>query len=200
MVQFKDEKRLTIDEIIVLEKRQIEQIRKIAAEYTMEELQEFEEYGKDLEYLTDEQKQTVLDVKNSIVGGIPSEQLYKNKVVRPGRHSLKRMFERVGSDSVEIIISIIDKIKEADTVQKAQWKGFPQLSYTLRKNADPEQYKISLGFAAVNNQRRIIIVTVSKPSSESSPPRMEQRLGNNPHLAEKLKMAKKLMKERLNKR
>lgn len=86
VVKFKDGEQLIIDDIVEFEKDQINQILSIAIQYTVQELQD-ERYGKDLDYLTDTQKQTVLDVKDSIVGGVSSEQLYNNKVVRLGKHS-----------------------------------------------------------------------------------------------------------------
>jgi hypothetical protein len=113
-----------------------------------------------------------------------------------GKHSIKRMFERVGFVSRDTIVIIIDRIKATNVVQKAQWKGFPQLSYTVKENGDPERYKISLSFKPVNGERYIRVITVSNVPSELSPPRMEQRMNEDPRIAEMLKKIKERYKKR----
>ncbi|ESU31835.1 hypothetical protein G3A_14520 [Bacillus sp. 17376] len=159
------------------------------------------EYGKDLDYLSEDlQKPTILEEKERIVGSLSSRTLHEKRLVRQGKHSLKRILERVGSDSITTVIGIIDKVKLTNNVQKGQFKGYPQLSYTLRIEGDPDRYKISISFEKVKSGNRIIkVVTVSNvQSSEISRPgqrRSEQRLGNDPRLEEMWKKIKEQYKK-----
>lgn len=199
-IHFSDKQPLEIDDIIDFEDDQMDQISRIASQHTQIELDQME-YGIDLDYLTEDvQKPAILAEKEIIVGSLSSRTLYERRLVRQGKHSLKRIFERVGSDSESTIIGIIDKVKLTNTVQKGQFKGYPQLSYTLRMDGDPDRYKISTSFVKIKSGDRIIkVVTVSNvQTSELSglgQRRYEQRLGRDPKLEEMFKRIKEQYKK-----
>ncbi|WP_096549990.1 hypothetical protein [Ureibacillus thermosphaericus] len=156
-------------------------------------------YGEDI-YITDGQKRVVISEKNSIVELGTSEYLLDNKLVRIGKHSLKRILQRVGSDSFETLITIIDRIKIMNHVHKAQWKGYPQLSYTLKLENDPNRFKISISFEPSeieNHTLKVITVSNVRSSDFSSIPKenMEQRINENPILVEKMEKIKERLKK-----
>lgn len=193
-VEFKDGYKLKIDDIIEFTPSQIEEVNLIALQWSYQELRD-QKYGIDFNNLTESQKTEIVNFKNSIVGTGNSQFLYENKLVRFGEHSLIRIFERVGSKSLPTIIGIIDKIQKMNEVYKGQWKGFPQLSYTLKMIGDIDNFKISISFIPVNQGNRVIkVITVSNinPSelSPTSQHRMEQRIGENPKLSQMLKKIK----------
>jgi hypothetical protein len=114
-------------------------------------------YGKDIE-LTEPQRLSVLDNKQRIIA-IESNP---RKKVRFGEHSLTRIFQRVGSDSEPIIIGLIKRLILTDKVYKAQWKGYPHLTYTVMQINDPEEYKFSISFMFERCGENIInVITVS---------------------------------------
>jgi hypothetical protein len=161
-VFFSDKQPLEIDDIINFNTDQVNHITESVSQFTKQQLMA-EKYGIEIKpELTEEQKAHILTEKERIVGTLSSKTLKDRSIARFGKHSLQRIFERVGSDTESTLISIIDKVKLTNTVQKGQFKGFPQLSYTLRILGDPDRYKISLSFEKVKSGDRIIkVVTVS---------------------------------------
>lgn len=200
IVTFKDNQQLQIDDIIMFDDAQKTHIANIALEFTQQELKDCE-YGIDLNYLTEDvQKPTILAFKNDIVGDVSSEILYSKGLVKYGRHSLERLLKRVGSDSVSTILNIIGYIKQTNTVHKGQFKGFPQLSYTLYTQNDSDHFKISISFEKVQKSERIIkVVTVSNvqysQSSQLGSHNSEQRIADNPRLAKMMANIKKRLQK-----
>ncbi|HBI05157.1 MAG TPA: hypothetical protein DDY49_14140 [Paenibacillaceae bacterium] len=152
-VKFRDGKTLIISDIIKFEERQQEEIKAIAVDYTKANLCKYEEEGIDLSYLSEIQKETILNKKNRIVSGKTPDELQKKKIITMSLHSLKQMYERIGSNELTVILSLIDRIIHSDFVLKAQFKGYPTLSYTLMEKNDPDKFKFPVFFSRkIKNQ------------------------------------------------
>lgn len=179
-VRFKDNERLTITDIIIFEQKQKEEVRLIASDYTKDELLNNEKYGKELSYLTDTQKLTVVGTKDLIVSGISSKELFNKDIVQVAWHFNKRAAERIGSDDYKTIISLIDCLKTTDSVLKAQFKGYPSLSYTMIKNGDPTHSKYPISFLVRRDgNHRIKMITLSPKTSHSKSEPMERRIAED---------------------
>ena len=72
--------------------------------------------------------------------------LRREKKILIAIHSNIRILERLGSDELPVVISLIDRIINTDTVVKAQFKGHPTLSYTMAKSNDPDHYRLPISF------------------------------------------------------
>ncbi|GGH76468.1 hypothetical protein JOD43_002058 [Pullulanibacillus pueri] len=160
LVKFRDGKRIRIDDVISFEARQISEIQNIASNHTKEELKS-EPEGKDLSYLTKQQKQTVINFKNRLVAGKTSEELRKQKIVSVTLHFTERTLEREGSNQLPIIIGLIDKIVAVDSVLKAQFKGYSTLSYTTAIQNDPDHYKLPITFKLYRDRRQVRMITIA---------------------------------------
>lgn len=199
-VVFKDEDTLIINDIIAFEQKQKDEIKAIAREYTKVELKRDEKTGKELTYLTDPQKKTVLITKDAIVDGKTPEELRDQYIVNISLHSNVRILKRLGSDQVTIIIDLINRVKKVDSVKKAQFKGHPSLSYTTIQTTDPEEFELPISFTTVKGGGRSIkLVTVyykDQPHEE-----METRISQeiDSKTANGLEELKQKLKERLNK-
>lgn len=156
IIAFKNNETLRINDILRFEQKQIDEITAIAIDYTKEQLRDFEEEGKDLSYLTTSQQKLVVRTKNSIVAGKTSGELKKEKIVLISLHSNHRMLERLGSDELSVIISLVDKIVDSDMVLKAQFKGHPTLTYTMAKSNDADEFKLPISFQWKAGGGRII--------------------------------------------
>jgi len=185
-VKFRNEEKMKIVENISLEPHQVDEIKAIATEYTKYDLRHIEPEGKDLSNLTQEQKDRVIRIKDRIVDGKTAEQLRKDNIVKISIHTICRMLERIGSNELAVTISLIDKIIHCDSVYKAQFKGFPQLSYTLRDTSDPEQYilPVSFKFKAGNGKGIMKLITVAYKGAAPTP--MSAKIAHNDEQAQRM--------------
>lgn len=183
-VTFRDKEVIEIEEVFEFNEDQKNQLMKIASETIKSRLNR-EKYGTDI-ILLEYQKKVVLDLKEEILIDYSSEYLYSNQIVCFGKHPLKRILERVGSDSKATIIYVVDKLKLSDTVYKAQWKGYPQFTYTLISKEDLEKYKLTICFENLKEVNpNIRMITISNIEVD----KLNQSLSDNPTLLE--------MKERI---
>ena len=129
----------------------------IASKYTRQELIGIEQ-GIDIEpKLTNSQQKAVLRLKNEIIGDYTADKLFDRDIVKLTGHSLKRLVELTGNNKRPDIIGIIQKVIDGDKVQKAQFKGYTQLSYTLMTNDSRDKTPISF----LGNETKISVVTLT---------------------------------------
>lgn len=193
-VTFKDSEVLEFYDILKLEDKQINEVLEIAAEYTKKHLRKNEDKGNDLTYLTTPQIRRVLTSKNRLVFGRTSDELRKQKKIVFTLHSQERILERIGSNKLEIILEIVQKIIDADKVLKAQYKGYSSLSYTLAKDKDPEHFKLPISFKWVKRKRQISLVTVAYRGAP--PSEMTSKIVNDDKQADKMAEYRKKLVER----
>lgn len=185
-VRFRDEERMTIIENIRLEPHQVDEIKEIASEYTKYDLRHIEPEGKDLSNLTQEQKDYVIRIKDRIVNGKTAEQLRKDNIIKISLHTVSRMLERIGSNQLAITISLIDKIINSDTVNKAQFKGYPQLSYTLSDTSDPEEYILPVSFKIKAGSSKGIMKLITVAYKGSPPTQMSTTIASDDEQAQRM--------------
>ncbi|MBS4178817.1 hypothetical protein [Lederbergia citrea] len=197
-VKFRDGETLVISDIIEFEEKQQDEIEATAGDYTKIQLRQFNQDGKDLSYLTDEQKKIVLRTKKLTVDGKTADQLWGQKIVSVSVHSNERILERLGSDELSVIISIIDRIINTDFVIKAQFKGYPALTYTLMKSDDPEKFKFAVSFKRKNKGHYTLqIVTLTFKNSPHN--KMTTRLIQDANLLNRMEDFKRKLKDAVNK-
>lgn len=201
-VVFKRNVRMLVNDIIDFEKDQIDEIKSIASEYEQHSLQKGKKYGIALSYITEDQKNDVLSEKRIVVGSKSSQELKNKNIVQIGDHSLKRILKRVGSTKDNVIISLINRVKTTDTVTKAQFKGFPTLSYTLIENGDPDEYIFAISFIVTRKGRRflkMVTVHLKDDDEENEQPKREEtefRIGDlNPKYLEQLANMREFIQE-----
>jgi hypothetical protein len=194
-VTFKDEQELDMMDFNKFDDPQIKEINGIASQYTETHIKALK-YGFDIEAIEQHHKETILDRKNDIVYSLSSKELYDEKIVKISTHSIGRTFQRVGTIGRSTYIGLIDRIKKTDSVIKAQWKGYPQLSYTFIEEGDPEEFKFPLSFLLRRSgDHRIKVVTVVNVEDDRESEPMENRLFENPRLAESFAKMEKLFKK-----
>lgn len=194
-VKFKDGKELEIIDINDFKEPQINEISGIAIQWTQRHLKA-RKLGFDITTIDQSHRNTILSQKEAIVQPMTSEELYDNKVIKIGLHSIERTFQRVGSIGRSTYIGLIDRIKKADTVIKTQWKGYPQLSYTFAEKVDPEEFKIALSFLLrKNGNHSIKMVTLINAVDGSGSEPMESRLIEDPSHAENFAKMEALFKK-----
>lgn len=199
MVKFRDGETLFISDIIEFEEKQQDEIKAIALDYTKVQLRKYEQEGKNLSYLTNDQKEVVLYTKNLILFGKTANQLSKEKIVVVSIHSLERLYERLGSDELSIIIDIIDRIFHTDFVLKAQFKGYSKLSYTLMEKSDPDKFKLPISFfRKINGLRYIRMITLT--FKNSPPKKMTTRLAQDMDLLNRMDNFKQKIKDETNRK
>lgn len=195
-VKFKDGQELKIIDINNFKDSQINEISEIASQWTQSHLKA-QKYGVDIGTVDETHKETVLGQKNAIVQPMSSEELYDKKIIKIATHSIKRTFQRVGTIGRTTYIGLIVRIKKTDTVIKAQWKGYPQLSYTFIEKGDPEEFKMPLSFLLRKSGNHSIKMVTVIPEVESGvSERMESRLIEDPSLAESFAKMEELFKKR----
>lgn len=184
---FRDEKQLEVIDVNQFAAPLVEEIQGIAAYWTQSELQSTKEEVRDLECITEDNKQVVIDNKNRIMQPHSSSYLHDKKIVHVTFHSLERIFQRVSSIGRGTFIDLIDRIRATNNIAKAQWKGYSTISYTLTEIGDPEEYKfpMSLILKSNPNKDRINIITVIKLSDDNDDhnrkaEQMEQRIFDDP--------------------
>src|SRR5699024_1992814 len=138
-VKFKDGQKLEIIDINDYKEPQINEISEIAIRWRKRRLKS-QKNGFDILTIEESHKENVLKQKEEIVESRTSEELYVQKVIKISSHSIERTFQRIGSVGRATYIGLIDRIKRTDTVIKAQWKGYPQLTYTFAEKNDPEKF------------------------------------------------------------
>ncbi|WP_226682137.1 hypothetical protein [Sutcliffiella horikoshii] len=105
--------------------------------------------------------------------------------------------ERLGSDELHTIINIIERLQMSDIVKKAQFKGYPALTYTLMKEGDSDKYIIPIAFQLVGENRQIIrIITIS--FKDAPPKALEHRLNTDLEMVIKMELFKKRLVEKYN--
>lgn len=166
-VYFSDTEELVIHDIIAFTQSQMDGIKQIASRYTKVQLRTIEKYGKDTKPLTESQKQTVLDNKNDILSGKTSKDLLEEEIVQVTLHSNKRSLERVGSNDETIFISLVDRLKKTNFVKKAQFKGYPELTYTTLEKGATDTIKLPISFKRMHNGNHTIkMITVAPKDTE----------------------------------
>lgn len=198
VLKFQDFEEMEFYDILSLEDKQINEVLEIASQYTKIQLQEYEDKGIDLSYLTAIQKHRVVTSKNRIVYGRNPDELKREKKVVISLHSQGRALEREGSNELETILSIIQRIIDADKVSKAQFKGYSSLSYTLTKNGDPAFYKLPISFKWVKGRRQILSVTIAH--RDAPPSKMTAKLAHNGELADRMAEYRRKLVERSQKK
>jgi hypothetical protein len=191
---FKDREIVCLKEIITLERDQIDEIRSWASDYELSRLKQ-KKYGLTLSYLTDTQKTVVLSTKNSIMAGKTGQEMKDEKTVKISEHFVERLSQRIGSDKKAIIIQLIEKVRDTNIVNKAQFKGYPHLSYTVTKNGDPDEYTFAIAFMRLSSgKHRIQIITVHLKNDE--PEETEWRVSEyNDEYAKTLAKLEKFVRE-----
>lgn len=188
---------MRIDDIIHFDTLQMGQMREISKSYTQKELRQLKA-GFDLDYLTSDQEQEILFQKEEVVkkGNRDSQELFDKRLIRFSSHAMLRGFQRVEDDVPSIGTYLIDRIIEADSVYKAQYKGYPQLSYTVLKDGDKSYFKTSISFTKVPHASRVIsVMTVSQTESsrlhDIGFSRLPQTLTENSEVLSKLQELKR---------
>jgi len=193
-VRFRDKERLVINDIIVFEDDQKGQIKAIALKFTKNQIQKDKRSGFDLTYLSDKQKQIIIDTKNDILAEKTSEELLDEDIVSVSLHSMERSLKRIGSNSLDSIIKLVEKLKKVDVVIKAQFKGYPTLSYTTMENHDPEEFRLPISFVKSKKMSRGIKILTVIPKGQ--PERMEVSIAEvNPLNAKMFEEIKKRFKK-----
>ncbi|WP_407269680.1 hypothetical protein [Radiobacillus sp. PE A8.2] len=154
-VVFEDGETLEIDDVIEFGDEQTLEIQQIAAKYTKPNLRGAEK-GEDLSYLNDGQKEEIILIKNDLVGDKSFRELLDKKIVVITDHSKDQLLLREGSNDTSHLISMVNRIVQTDTVLKAQYKGYTELTYTTAKVADPSHYKLAISFKKGNRGNRYI--------------------------------------------
>lgn len=192
IVFFEDKEAMLITGVIEFDDKQLTQIIQISSAHTKFELNEMDN-GFNLKDLTSEQKATILQEKKNIVisGKEYPQELFDKKLVYLTFHALERSFQRVQQEVANMDIYIIEKIIESNKVLKAQYKGFPQLSYTLQTKNESEKFNSSISFVIHNGIARYIrVITVSltefSDTNTLGKSRSNQYLSDNPLLKELL--------------
>ncbi|MDW0115094.1 hypothetical protein QT711_18185 [Sporosarcina saromensis] len=160
-VIFKDDITMLVYDVIYFEPKQIEEIKAIAAEYDKDALRKAEKYGIPISYLTDNQRNIVLEEKEKMLRSHSAEELKNKNIIQIGSHSLERILERIGSIEENVIIDLITRLKMTDAITQAQFKGFPSLSYSLIESGSPEKYTFAISFVISKRKVRFIkMITV----------------------------------------
>lgn len=193
-ITFQDLEELEFFDILSLEDKQINEVLEIASQNTKKQLQEYESKGFDISYFTVPQKLRVLVSKNRIVFRRSPDELRRQKRVVVTLHSQERVLERMGSNELETILDIIQRIIDADKVLKAQFKGYSSLSYTLTKDGDPAFYKLPISFKWVKGRRQILSVTVTH--RDAAPSKMTTKIAHNDELADRMAEYRRKLVER----
>lgn len=194
-VTFKDGQELNVIDVNQFEDPQISEINTIASKSTQSYMKA-QKYGEDIKTIEQKHKDAALIQKEEIVQSKSAKELYDKKIVKISIHSISRTFNRVGSIGRLTYIGLIEKIKKTDTVIKAQWKGYPHLSYTFTKDGDPEKFTFSLAFLLRETKKhKIRMVTVAKSNNEGGAERMESRLIEDPNLKNTFAKMEELFKE-----
>ncbi|SFM15807.1 hypothetical protein [Salibacterium qingdaonense] len=190
-VTFRDEETLVINDIILFEQDQIKEIRGIAADFLQSQLRREEKHGKDLSYITEKQKQTVIHYKDQIISGIPAAKLLDDEIIQVSLYSSERSLKRIRSNDRDTIIGLINRVKNTDTVTKAQFKGYPSLSYTTLEKENPEGMKLPISFVWGKKGNHVIkMITVAPRNVEGEA--METSITEtNPETAAMLEEIKK---------
>lgn len=158
---------LIIDDVIEFDNDQMKQLKQLSKSYTQNEMRNLK-VGFDLVNLKTDQHKSIIEKKEEIVskGNRDPEELIRTKLIRFSSHSMLRSFQRVEVDVQNMGAYLTGKIIEADFVYKAQYKGYPQLSYTLMKRGDKEYFKSSISFIKIANKDRFIsVMTISQNES-----------------------------------
>lgn len=189
---FKDNQIIVFNDIIVLSQEQQDKILDYALNEVQDELKS-KKTGYKIE-LNDDQIRKAIDTKNIITGDKSESELYNSNIIQFEGHSVERIIKRVGNtDSIFTFMDLIRKIKEADFIHhKAEWKGFPRLSYTYMKEGDADKYKFTLAF--IKGGSTIKVVTVSNINIDE----MDYRVTENEETLQRLLQFKEKLKKRLN--
>lgn len=184
---------MIIDDIIEFDQRQFTQLKQISSSYTQLELHSMDK-GFDLAYLSNDQKKDIINKKREIVnlGNQSPQTIDEEKLIFLSKHALQRCFERVKQSVGNMDIYVIEKLIQSDRVLKGQYKGYPQMSYTLQTENETEKFNTSISFVIhSDNERNIYVITVSR--TEFSTPtilgttRFTQTLEDDPRFEEILK-------------
>jgi|SRR5699024_802192 len=168
------------------------EVANIAKDYEKDELRSMK-YGIDLKKANDEEFENVINFKNEIMSKNDAKNNFFKKTIRFSEHSKERVYKRLGSQSASTFINIVDIFQEMDIINKVQWKGYPQLSYTFSKENDSKEYKISASFVFEKN-KKILIITVSHINTNGVIEDMESRISDNPQNQKVLMDLKSLLK------
>lgn len=196
-VQFRDGNKLKINECISFEPRQIDEVITLALEYTQEQLQHYEQEGADLSYLTELQKKEIINHKNNIIASRSIQELRDKNIVRLSKHALQRMLEREGSNELTAIINLIRRVIASNSVLKAQFKGFPQLAYTLFDSRDSDQYKLPVSMQPTLTSRKKFLKVITLIPKDVPPKNMVVRISEDEEITQKMEILKKKLTERL---
>lgn len=197
LVRFKDKERLVINDIIAFDDDQMDQIKAIALDYTKLQIQKVENYGFDLSYLSNQQKQIIIDTKNDILSDKTSEALLDEDIVLVSLHSIERSLKRLGSNNLDRTIYLVDKLKKVDVIIKAQFKGYSTLSYTTMENHDPDEFILPISFVIGKKMDRVIkIITVIPKVQLKEREEMEASIAElDPNMAEMMEKLKKRLRK-----
>lgn len=192
-VEFQDHEKMEFFDILSLEDQQITEVLNIASEHNIKQLRDYESKGIDLSYLTSAQKGRVILTKNRVVFGRSPHELREQRKVVVTFHSQERILERIGSDEIQTILDVIQRIIDADTVLKAQFKGYSSLSYSLTNSRD-RIFKLPISFKQVQGRRQILSVTVVSREAKAS--EMTQKITEDDELADRLAAFKRNLVKR----
>ncbi|WP_150268982.1 hypothetical protein [Paenibacillus tepidiphilus] len=194
-VTFVNGNKQIIKDINNFDDTQIKQIQGVAAEWEQPILKA-QKYGINLNTIRSEHKSKVVNFKNRMVSGVSSLDLLKRGIILIAFHSVERTLKRMGSKDESMYITLIDRIVKANEISKVQWKGHAQLSYTFINNSDPEEYILPLSFLLKRGgSHQIKLLTVVYDDEDKEFEAMENRLIENPLLAESFKKMEKLFKK-----
>lgn len=152
-------------DIIKLEDGQLRKITSESIKKTQEQWLDKDTPGVKID-LSQDQKKAVLAFKNEVVEGMSAEELITNDIIEVIPHSKKRINYRLeGQDSdkpltQETLVRLAQAIIDCTEVKNAQWKGRPNLTYTLVSSYNNKLIEISLLFTDA-----VVIITVTTPKN-----------------------------------
>lgn len=117
--------------------------------------------------LNNDQKDTVLLQKNALIASRDERALLKDKTIIISQHASARIAVRIdkfsqGSPpSLDSILLVVQLVIESDIVDdKAEWKGYENLAYTLFHTGYGERFKITVSFEMIDHEH-VKVITVS---------------------------------------
>ena len=143
--------------------------------------------------LTSEQREAIMRLKNDLVASKDKRELLKGNTIVFTRHARERIAVRVDKlpkeapPTFDSILLVIQLVIESDVVDgQAEWKGYPNLAYTLMHTGYEEKFKITVSFEMIDHEHIKVITVSNEHISELATSLMEL-----PEIGDKLKEFKR---------
>jgi len=187
---FSNGQKILFEDIIELTFEQQEKILSYAKISTQVELKNSKSGLKIV--LDVNQKKNVITIKDRVLWGKDSKELYKEQIVKFTSHSVDRMIKRYKGDLTVIYFSVIKMIQKAEEISdQAEWKGYKLLIYTFLFNSNNTLNKIAAAFMKRN--RRLQVITAM---NDQVTERMDFRISQDSEMSEKLLNLRSRLKNR----